>query len=123
MVQDFMKYVVVKPHQSEFPNPIRLKTGDRFSVGEIYEGPEPWANWYLCSALGQEPGWVPMQAISFQDDGMGTATMDYTAQEMDVVLGETVKGGRKLNGWVWCSSVAADREGWVPEENLQMLNG
>ena len=118
-----MQYVVVKSHQSEFPNPIRLKAGDRFSVGEMYRGPESWADWYLCSAFGQEPGWVPMQVISRQDDGMGIATMDYTALEMDVDLGETVKGGRKLNGWVWCSSAAAGREGWVPEENLQMLNG
>lgn len=54
-----MKYVVIKSHVSEFPNPIRLKAGDRFSVGEMYEGPESWANWYLCSAPGQEPGWVP----------------------------------------------------------------
>lgn len=118
-----MKYVVIKSHQSEFPSPIQLKTGDRFSVGELYKGPERWANWYLCCALGQEPGWVPMQVISLQEDGMGVATMDYTAQEMDVALGETVQGGRTLNGWVWCTSCAADRKGWVPEENLQMLNG
>lgn len=64
-----------------------------------------------------------MQVISLQDDGVGTATMDYTALEMDVALGETVIGGRRLNGWVWCSSAAADREGWVPEENLQVMNG
>ncbi len=117
-----MKYVVVKSHQSEFPNPIRLKTGDKIFVGELYEGPEPWANWYLCSASGQEPGWVPVQVISLQEDGTGTATMDYTALEMDVAQGEIVKGGRKLNGWVWCTLSAAGREGWVPQENLKMLN-
>lgn len=117
-----MKYIVIKSHQSEFPKPIRLKSGDKFLVGEMYQGPEQWANWYLCSAHGQEPGWVPMQVISFQGDGTGIATMDYTAQEMDVAQGESVQGERKLNGWIWCSCAAADRQGWVPEENLQMLN-
>ncbi|WP_249729224.1 SH3 domain-containing protein [Acidovorax sp. CCYZU-2555] len=49
--------------------------------------------------------------------------MDYTALEMDVAVGETVKAGRKLNGWIWCSSPEEDRQGWVPEQNLQMLDG
>lgn len=111
------KYIVVKSHLSEFPNPIRLKAGDTFAVGEMYEGPEGWANWYLCSTAGQEPGWVPKQVILLQADGSGRAAMDYTAQEMNVAVGETVEGGRRLNGWVWCSSPTADREGWVPEEN------
>lgn len=114
-----MKYTVVKPHSSEFPNPIRLNAGDKFSVGEVYEGPEEWAHWYLCSAPGQAPGWVPMQVILLQDDGGGVAAMDYTAQELDVTVGEIVEGGRRLNGWVWCSATTTDKEGWVPEDNLQ----
>ena len=117
-----MKYIVIKAHQSEFPNPIQLKAGDRFRVGETYEGPEAWANWYWCSALGQAPGWVPMQVISFQGDGTGIATMDYSALEMDVALGETVSGGETLNGWVWCTCADLSRTGWVPEENLQALD-
>jgi len=48
--------------------------------------------------------------------------MDYTVLEMEVALGDTVEGGIKLKGWVWCTSSTMDREGWVPEENLQMLN-
>lgn len=62
-----------------------------------------------------EPG-IPIK------DGIGTATMDYTVLEMEVALGDTVEGGIKLKGWVWCTSSTMDREGWVPEENLQMLN-
>uniref|UniRef100_UPI0024E12E19 SH3 domain-containing protein n=1 Tax=Comamonas halotolerans TaxID=3041496 RepID=UPI0024E12E19 len=111
-----------KSHQSEFPNPIYFKTGDRFLVGEMYKGPEPWDNWYLCTALGQEPGWVPMQVISIQSDGKGIATMDYAALELDVSEGETVTGRQKMNGWVWCTSVKTNRDGWVPEENLLAIN-
>lgn len=118
-----MRYVVIRSHRSEFPHPIRLKAGDTFLVGERHDGPESWADWFLCSAFGQEPGWVPRQAISLQHDGLGVATMDYTALEMDVAVGETVKAGRKLNGWIWCSSPEEDRQGWVPEQNLQMLDG
>lgn len=99
-----MKYIVIKPHLSEFPAPIRLKAGDKFLVGEKYAGPENWSDWYLCRAIDQEPGWVPKQVIVLHDDGSGTASMDYTAQEMNVDEGETVEGGRLLNGWVWLLS-------------------
>lgn len=116
-----MKYQVIKAHTSEFPSPLRLKAGDKFSVGEMYEGPEKWAHLYLCSAAGQEPGWVPLQVILLQDDGSGVAAMDYTAQEMNVEVGDVIEGGKRLNGWLWCSSPTADKEGWVPEENLQPL--
>lgn len=114
-----MKYIAIKSHVSEFPTPIQLRAGDSFIVGERYAGPENWSDWYLCSALGQEPGWVPTQVIVFQNDGSGTASMDYTAQEMNVEKGETVEGERSLNGWIWCTCAARDKEGWVPEENLK----
>lgn len=57
------KYLVVTPHQSEFPNPITFKKGAPLVVGEKHEGPEGWDNWFLCSTPGQEPGWVPGQVI------------------------------------------------------------
>jgi len=43
-----------------------------------------------------EPG-IPIK------DRIGTATMDYTVLEMEVALGDTVEGGIKLKGWVWCT--------------------
>lgn len=55
-VESFMntkKYLVVSPHESEFPKPITFKKGDMLIVGEKYSGAEDWDNWFLCSTSGQ----------------------------------------------------------------------
>ncbi|MCU8087801.1 SH3 domain-containing protein [Shewanella sp. SM21] len=57
------KYIVVNPHESEFPNPITFKKGDPLTVGDKYAGPEGWDLWFLCTTPGQDAGWVPGQVI------------------------------------------------------------
>lgn len=113
-----MNYKVIKPHRSEFPNPITFSKGDTLSVGEKYEGDEDWEDWYYCETTSQIAGWVPKQIIRWISDGEGEALEDYTAKEMDVDEGDVLTGARVLNGWVWCQNHASKEEGWVPMENL-----
>lgn len=114
-----MKYTVTKPHRSEYPNPIKLNKGDALTVGEQYEGPEGWENWFFCNTPDQTGGWVPKQVIEQKADGTGRALEDYSAQELDVDVGEVLSGSRTLNGWVWCQRHANPEMGWVPLENLR----
>lgn len=44
----------------------------------------------------------------------GRAREDYTARELDVECGDLLRGGRQLNGWVWCEHLSSRRTGWVP---------
>lgn len=30
-------------------------------------------------------------------------------------------GLKKLNGWIWCSKLANDDEGWLPKEKFEVL--
>lgn len=113
------KFLVVRPHESEYPRPITFKKGDPLVVGEEYEGAEGWENWFLCSTPGQEPGWVPGQIIERLAGATGRAREDYTARELNVLEGEIVTGGKVLNGWLWCENAAGTESGWVPLENLQ----
>ncbi|MUM78048.1 ligand-binding protein SH3 [Pseudodesulfovibrio sp. F-1] len=117
-----MNYLVVKAHRSEFPNPIKLKKGAFIIIGEKYEGPEDWEDWYYCTIPGHEGGWVPRQIIERTEGGGAQALEDYTAMELDVDEGDVLIGARKLNGWVWCRHAAANTEGWVPLENLQPVS-
>ncbi|PCE34009.1 SH3 domain-containing protein [Burkholderia ubonensis] len=114
-----MNYVVTKPHRSEYPNPICVKKGDPFVIGEKYQGPEGWDDWFFCTTPGQAGGWVPLQVIDRLPDGTGRALEDYTARELDVDTGEMLIGSRTLNGWVWCERLSRDEAGWVPLRNLQ----
>lgn len=111
-------YVVTRAHTSEYPDPITFERGAPLTVGERYEGPEGWDDWYFCETPGQQGGWVPAQVIERIDDTTGRAREDYTARELDVVEGETLRSTRTLNGWAWCTRTTTSESGWVPLANL-----
>jgi hypothetical protein len=113
------KYLVTRPHQSEFPSPITFMKGAALVVGEEYKGEQAWDNWFLCSTPGQQPGWVPGQIIERLDGTTGRALDDYTARELDVIEGDLLVGTRALNGWLWCEKTDDSASGWVPLENLE----
>ena len=116
-----MKYQVIKMHRSEFPDPIVIFKGDRLIIGEKYEGPESWNDWYFCETPSQTTGWVPRQVIKWLCDNQGEAQQHYSAKEMDVDEGEVLIGIRSLNGWIWCQHPVSKEEGWVPAENLVQI--
>lgn len=120
-----MKYTVVQSHRTEFPDPITLKSGEPLSVGERYEGPEGWEDWYFCTTPSHAGGWVPRQCIAQGADGTARAAEDYCARELDVDAGEVLVGTRALNGWLWChrpGQTPADA-GWVPLAHLRAAQG
>ncbi|MEI2414751.1 SH3 domain-containing protein [Orrella sp. JC864] len=113
------QYIVVLPHASEFPEPMTLKKGDWVSVGELYDGPESWPGWYLCTAPGQAAGFVPEQILDRHADGTGTMLEDFTNRELNVAEGELLYGARRLNGWLWATRISDGATGWVPLDNIR----
>lgn len=113
-----MAYRAIRPHVSEFPEPIDLKRGDRVSVGREYDGPEGWSGWCLCAAEGQKDGWVPARIIALDRPGSGIVTEDYCARELDTRAGDALVGSRVLNGWVWATRTTDGQTGWVPLDTL-----
>lgn len=119
---DGQKYVVTRAHTSEYPEPITFAKGAPLSVGEKYEGPEGWENWFFCHTPGQRGGWVPAQVIEIIDGKNARAREDYTARELNVREGEVLLGSRALNGWIWCENPANSESGWVPISCLQEIH-
>ncbi|MCO8162206.1 SH3 domain-containing protein [Pseudomonas sp. 21LCFQ010] len=114
-----MNYLVIKTHRSEYPDPITFERGESLSVGERYEGPEGWDDWFFCTNARQVGGWVPGQLIQWVDDTTALALEDYSAHELDVEQGESLTGLRQLNAWVWCVRRSTLEQGWVPLLNLR----
>lgn len=116
-----MKYVVIEGHRSEYPRPICFAKGDLLEIGQRYEGEEAWQDWYLCTCVGQAPGWVPGQLIERVGVAQGRALEHYSAHELDVDPGQGVEGLRPLNGWMWCRRQANGELGWLPCEKLRLV--
>lgn len=116
------RYLVVQAHISEFPEPMLVRKGDRVAVGERYDGPEGWPDWYLCTPTDQQAGFVPAQFLDRHADGSATMLEDFTNKELDVAQGEILRGERELNGWVWVVRLIGEEAGWVPLENLRLCD-
>ncbi|WP_411349895.1 SH3 domain-containing protein [Paenibacillus sp. WLX2291] len=116
-------YIVVKSHCSNYPNPITFQKGEGLVVGERYDGPEEWPDWYFCTNSDGISGWVPGQVFvrSEQQPAQGISLEDYTALEMNVLPGEIVISQRERNGWVWCMRQSDGAEGWLPLDHLQLV--
>lgn len=112
-------FIVTHPHISEFPLAMTLKKGDPVTVGDLYEGPEDWLGWYMCSVPGQAAGFIPEQLLEFHDNGTGTMRENYSNKELNVLEGELLAGECQLNGWVWAMRLRDADVGWVPIENLR----
>lgn len=121
-------YEVIKPHRSNYPDPLAVAKGQCLRLGERYTGPEDWAHWIFCTTLDKrQAGWVPEQLLdrvsrvgdADRDGNTGIMRDDYTARELDVSVGDRLTGHRELNGWVWCERPGTTEAGWVPQACLQ----
>ncbi|RNA66601.1 SH3 domain-containing protein [Alteribacter keqinensis] len=114
-----MKYIIMKPHKSNYPDPITLSKGEKVRTGRIYEGPEGWENWIYCTTVnGESEGWVPAQIINDH-----VITEDYCAKELNIDAGEQVEVVKELNGWLWVKNVRTGEEGWIPREAAKLIQG
>nr|WP_314483168.1 SH3 domain-containing protein [uncultured Pseudomonas sp.] len=116
-----MHYIVIEPHRSEYPRPLRFARGTLLEVGPRYESGSGLQDWYLCCCTGQEPGWVPEQIIERLGVDQGKALDHYCAHELDVEPGQLVQMLRPLNGWLWCRRHGDGELGWLPASKLQQL--
>lgn len=111
-------YIVVEDYENSNADPIQLNAGDTVKLGEKSNDDGPWANWIYCvSERTEKAGWTPVQILQM-NGATGTATTDYTAEEMTVAVGDILYATTELNGWLWCLREADNQRGWVPKNCL-----
>ena len=114
-----MKYIVLEPHKTEFPNPIFVKQDEKVII-EI-EHDEEYPNWfYIKKTDDTNSGWIPEQIITKMDGNVGIVSEDYSANELSVDKGSILIGFKELNGWLWCKPENSNEIGWVPLKNIKL---
>lgn len=119
------KYIVVKNWITDYPNPLILKLGQNAKVdNSITENNPNWQGWTWCIS-DKNAGWTPVQILNITESvskqySDALVLEDYSAQELNIEIGDTVLGERKLNGWLWCTKDNSNF-GWVPLENIEII--
>lgn len=110
-----MNYRAIKPWSVHYPDPIRGAAGDRLALGRR---DDEYPGWVWATAADGRAGWVPESWLQVEGEH-GVLRRDYTAAELPLAIGETIKGELQLNGWLWATNTAG-KQGWVPFDCLSM---
>ena len=105
---------VVVAHEASFPYSMRVKAGDRISVGQE---DEEMPGWLWCTDSDGVGAWVPDIYLE-RENGEGRMLVDYDSTEFTVDVGDELEYLKEANGWIWC----ADSEGalgWVPADKVE----
>ncbi|WP_265457800.1 ligand-binding protein SH3 [Aeromonas salmonicida] len=105
-----MQALITTAHHTDYPNPIAFRAGERVSIGHEDDEFPGWVR--TLTADGNE-GWAPLSLLALAAEGEALAQQDYTARELDVVVGERVRVERELAGWLWVHNEAG-QSGWIP---------
>jgi len=113
-------YKVIRKWETNYPDPIKLAKSEAVIIEKKEIKNKKWAGWIWCESEVNS-GWVPQKIIVKISDREGIISEDYSAKELNVSIGEKVKGLRELNGWIWVKRDLNNKEGWLPREILQKI--
>jgi len=110
-------YRVFKSHDPGMVTPLIVHEGHTLNFDRR---PTPWAGWLWCWEPDGRSGWVPEDWVEVHGD-VCVMTRDYDASELTVLPGDRLKKILVQAGWLLSLSPAGET-GWVPLENLELLN-
>jgi len=112
-----MRVLVVEPHVSNYPNPIKVKKGEVLLIGEPdteFEG------WIRAKIKDGNEGWAPIQYIEFsKNSATGVAKTDYSAFELTTYIGQQLRVILELNEW-YLAETSDGVLGWVPVKTVKI---
>jgi hypothetical protein len=116
---------VVKAHQRENPDPLKVASGEELLVSDRsdpWQGNPDWI-WVWCTDPRGRSAWAPadlLEPIAGQGLDRATARYDYDAVELSVAVGDHLLIDGEKNGWYWCRSSQAE-SGWVPMDHIELM--
>jgi uncharacterized protein YgiM (DUF1202 family) len=107
-----VNYEGITEHKASFPYSVELKRGDIVTVTDREED-----GWVWCIDNGKQGAWIPKAYIN-QKDSEATMLTDYDSTELDVLIGEKLKGITMERGWMLCIN-SRGQKGWVPADKIK----
>jgi uncharacterized protein YgiM (DUF1202 family) len=110
-----MEIEIIKPHLSEFPEPISFDAGETVHVDrEDPKGP----GWFWCRVSSGQQGWVH-QSFLETTQATTTALRSYSAAELTVAAGEHGTLLSQCGGWAYVR-LCTGQKGWIPRTHLRL---
>lgn len=108
-------FKILKTYKTQYENPIILNIGEIVKLGEE----EKWKGW-IWAENKTNKGWIPIQILEIsQDKKTGKILEYYSAKELNVEQGDTIKKIKSINGWTWSKNIKNNNEGWIPDEIIE----
>jgi len=108
------KYHVIKAYESESPDPLKVRAGDRLR----YERRQTqWPGWIWCTSETGKCGWVPEAWVEIEGDSC-VMKRDYEAVELSVNTCDILEEILIESGWLLAKD-ANGNHGWVPHERVE----
>lgn len=110
------KVRVNREYPVEYPNPIKVSSGEWISLGrEDLEFP----GWRWSKAQDGREGWVLVELL-LQKGSHAIVLQDYSAQELAVRPGGMVRVDEVRHRWLLVRNQRGER-GWIPESHTESL--
>ncbi len=106
---------IIKIYRSAYPDPLKLRKGDRVTV-EAREC--EWPGWLWATDSSGRAGWIPEAWLSVSGTA-GELLRNCDATELDAEAGDTVEILERESGWVRCRKKDG-AVGWLPENVLKI---
>jgi uncharacterized protein YgiM (DUF1202 family) len=100
-------------YRSAYPEPLKLKRGEKVELGKRVS---EWSGWVWCEDKSGKAGWVPESYLQIRGN-CGILLSDYDATELSVKRGEELMILKEQSGWLWCQNRKGDY-GWVPRDKV-----
>jgi uncharacterized protein YgiM (DUF1202 family) len=110
--EPFRHGFIIKPYLQPYPDPIRVRAGERIIPDLTKQTNIP--GWVWCSDERGKSGWVPKSWMRKQA-GRWIISRDFDAIELTVKVGEPVTIHAAESGFVWVTTTEG-RSGWIPED-------
>jgi Variant SH3 domain len=112
----FMQARVIRDYRTQYANPIRFAACEIVALGKR---DTEWPAFVWTITADGNAGWAPFDWLTPLGDNRAEALRDYSAQELDVDIGDEVTLLHALGGWWWCER-ADGACGWVPVQHLEV---
>ena len=107
--------IALRDYRTQYHDPVMIAVGEGVVLGAR---DTEWPQFIWGTDMQGRSGWIPERVLD-GDAGTVRCIEDYSARELDVDVGESLRLLRETGGWWWCEN-AGGAQGWVPATHLQV---